>query len=366
MLLGGSKGGTMGTRDVYIGTFTAEWKSSTPVGSPAEGIEHFRFDETTGALEHLDTTRGLESPQFLAAHPTLPVLYAAEDTSPGYISTLTIGPGGVLEPRARTTSVGNWPAHMSVHPSGGHAYAGNYRSGIIVAFPIDTEGIAGTVDAAREIEGKGRGSLPRNEASHPHQIRPFPNGEHVLVCDVGYDILLSYPTEADGSFAPTSPVRVEFPPESAPRNIEFDANGRYLYVVGETDSMLYVLEADGGVPGRIIGTYPTAPTGFEGHNSPSEIVLHPDRQTLYVANRGSNTVTIFHLDPVDGSVELLGHESAIDRVPRGIEIVPGGRFLIVTNMDPGTVVVYRIGADRLLEPVGSPVPCNSPSMSLFV
>jgi 6-phosphogluconolactonase len=202
--------------------------------------------------------------------------------------------------------------------------------------------------------------------AHPHQIRPTPDGRHLLVCDVGLDIVFCYETTEDGAITSTPPLRVEFPPVSAPRHLEFDPSGRYVYVNGETDSMLYVLEADAGVPSKIIGSAPCAPPGFEGHNSPTELMLHPDGRTLYLASRGSNTVTIFDIDNSSGSVEVLGHADTLDGGPRGLKIDPSGRFVVVANTEPASIVVFRVGEDRLLEPVAPPLPCHAPSSLLFI
>ena len=116
---------------VFVGMYTKEWSWSRPLGTPALGIECFRFDDSNGSLTDLETTAGLLSPQYLAVHPRLAILYAAEDASPGFLVGL-----------ARAGSGGNWPAHISVHPSGHHAYVVNYRSGNLAAFRIDELGRA--------------------------------------------------------------------------------------------------------------------------------------------------------------------------------------------------------------------------------
>ena len=57
---------------VYVGTYTSK-------GS--EGIYRFRFDLSSGKLERLGMTSGVENPSFLAIHPSGKFLYAVSEIS---------------------------------------------------------------------------------------------------------------------------------------------------------------------------------------------------------------------------------------------------------------------------------------------
>jgi 6-phosphogluconolactonase len=160
-------------------------------------------------------------------------------------------------------------------------------------------------------------------------------------------------------------VRIEFPPESAPRNIEFHPSGNFVYVVGERDSRLYVLESEDGRPARIRDSYATTTPGYSGRNNPSEIKLHIKGRALYVGNRGSDCVTIFHLDHSGGSIEAADHQPSLGRGPRAITIDPTGRYLLAGNADSGDIVVFQIDDRGGLRPAGPPVPSPSPSSIVF-
>lgn len=55
--------------NVYVGTFSAADQS--------DGIAVYRLDPSTGALTHLRSLGGLNSPSFLAIHPSRPLLNQA-------------------------------------------------------------------------------------------------------------------------------------------------------------------------------------------------------------------------------------------------------------------------------------------------
>ena len=77
---------------VYVGAITAAYNEPQPplylrpeplpregnMGEDRVGITVLDLDMASGALTQIQTVRGLRNPTFLAMHPTLPLLYAAE------------------------------------------------------------------------------------------------------------------------------------------------------------------------------------------------------------------------------------------------------------------------------------------------
>jgi 6-phosphogluconolactonase len=349
--------------DVYVGTFTT--KEPFITGEPSEGLEHFTFDDGTGSVNRLPTTTGLHNPQYLTRHPTLPVIYAAEASNPGAVSSFRVKPDGALEALGSTPSMGDFAVAVGVHPSGGHVYVANWGNGTTAALALATNGkvLAGVPIAQRHVDRHG--VQVNYAATRPHHIRPTPSGDSVLVAYAGSDELATYAANPDGG-VPSEPITcVSFPADSATRHIEFHPSGSRVYVVGERDSLLYVLEAEGGRPTRIISSHLTPPAGFESQNRTSELKIHPDGSVLYVGNRGSDCVAMFALDDAGDVVEILDHQPT-GGAPRGLTLDPTGRHMLVANTDSCDVVVFAIGRDRRLEPLGISVPARSPSSVLLV
>ena len=81
---------------VYVGAITAAYNEPQPplylrpeplpregnMGEANVGISVFDLDMTSGALTPIQAVRGLRNPSFLAIHPTLPLLYAADARPP--------------------------------------------------------------------------------------------------------------------------------------------------------------------------------------------------------------------------------------------------------------------------------------------
>jgi 6-phosphogluconolactonase len=347
----------MAVWNVYVGTFTAEFPWLT--GTAGQGIDRFSFDDATGSLRYLDTTVGVVSPQYLVQHPRLPILYAAEFAVPGRLTTFAIGPGGSLQRLSTTPSLGEMAVAVSIHPGARHAYVANWGSGTLAALTLDADGMVTRADPIAQLEGR------ESRAAHPHHIRPSPGGNSVLVAYAGLDELTAYGADGAGALSELPIVRIEFPAESAPRHIEFHPSGQFVYVVGERDSRLYVLESEDGRPTRIRDSYATPPAGYSGRNNPSEIKLHIKARTLYVGNRGSDCVTIFRLDPSGGSIEAADHQPSLGRGPRAVSIDPTGQYLLAGNADSGDLVVFQIDARGGLRPAGPPIRSASPSSIVF-
>ena len=362
--------------NVYVGGFTREfaqeieqlnktadifWRGNHPGlrGTPSQGIERFGFDDGTGTLRRTETTAGdLISPQYLALHPRLPVVYAAEFGRPGRLSALVVRPDGALARGSRTGPSGELAVAVSVHPSGNCAYVAHWGDGTLAVVPLDAEGMVAMAGSAATA---GRRDGP--SARH-HEARVTPRGNGLLVTDIGREELIAFGLDAGGTLSTSPTARISLPGTS-PRHIEFHPSGRFVYVVGERGSMLHILEAEDGIPRKILHSYSTVPPGYQGKSTPSELSIHPDGHTIYVGNRGSDCITIFSLDDC-GTAKPLGYQPSLGRSPRGVRIDPTGRYLLVANRDSGNIAVFKIERDRRLTPVGEPVDASSPSSIVFV
>jgi 6-phosphogluconolactonase len=348
-------------RDLYVGTYTVAQHAP---GTPSDGIEHLAFDDDTGFLQHLETIAGVQSPQYLTAHPTAQILYATEMATPGALAAFAVRPHDTLQQVSTAESLGDLPIAVSVHPTGGYAYLANW-SGTVTQFPLADDGRLGTAEPIPQ-GGRDRCAPPNDdEGSHPHQIRPTPSGNGVLVAYRGRNELVAYTADPDGRLSALPVATIEFPGSSGPRHIEFHSSGRWLYVVGEHDSMLYVIEADEGIPIQITGAYPTIPEA-DDKNRTSELTLHPDGHALYVGNRGADCVTVFAVGDSGAEVAAVGHEPTIGQGPRALTIDPTGKYLVVGNAIADETRVFAIEDDHRLTPTGVSVKTNSPSSLLFV
>ena len=117
---------TSGPVYAYVGTYSDGGKPWR--GGRGLGVHQFVVDGATGALKPIPgappavasagSDAKLRNPASLARHPTLPMLYAANEFEAGSVSAFRIGANGALSFVAEMPCGGKDPAHLSVHPDG--------------------------------------------------------------------------------------------------------------------------------------------------------------------------------------------------------------------------------------------------------
>ncbi|GGO81795.1 lactonase family protein [Nonomuraea cavernae] len=276
----------------------------------------------------------LASPSFLAAHPTLPVLYAVGELEQGWITALTTEGG--LAPLDERSSDGHSPCHVAVHPSGTLLAVANYGDGTAGLHHLGPGG-AFTGEPIT-LRHEGAGPVPdRQEGAHAHQC--VFHDDLLYVSDLGTDEIRRY--TLDGT--PLESLRLD--PGTGPRHLAFA--GSRLYVVGELDGIVTLIDGE--------SRQGTPASRREVVNQPSHLAVA--NGLVYVANRGPDTISVLRADDL----------SPVAEVPSGGEwprhfAIDGDR-LYVANQRSDSVTVFAL-EDGVPEPTGQAYEVRSPSCVL--
>jgi 6-phosphogluconolactonase len=96
------------------------------------------------------------------------------------------------------------------------------------------------------------------------------------------------------------------------------------------------------------------------------VTISPSGKFLYGSNRGADSITVFAIDPVKGTLKPVEYVSTEGRTPRNFGIDPAARFLIAANQDSSNLVVFRIdAATGRLTPTGQKADAPSPTCVVF-
>ena len=87
-----------------------------------------------------------------------------------------------------------------------------------------------------------------------------------------------------------------------------------------------------------IGSSPSS----SAFNSASEILVHPSGLFVYSANRGNDSVSVFHSNEQTGQLTLQEVESVRGSYPRNINLDPTGKWLFAAGQHSNTVSVFAI------------------------
>lgn len=341
----------------WIGTYTR---------GKSKGIYAYRWIPG----EHKFTALGLAgetgNPSFLAVHPNQRFLYAVNEMDAGTVSAFEIDPGsGQLKPLNHVSSRGSGPCHVAVDRSGRWAYAANYNSGSVAAFPIKGDGSLG--EASVFVQHTGSSVNPqRQRGPHAHEVVLSPDNRYLLVADLGLDQVLVYPVEGEsGGFNSRDAAQVKLAPGSGPRHIAFRPDGKFVYVITEMANTVTAFRY-GATRASFeeIQTISTLPAGYNGPHSGAEIAVHNGH--LYASNRGQDSIAVFRIDPNTGTLTPGGHTPTQGKTPRNFAIDPTGGYLLAANQDSDSVVLFRIdGGTGGLVPAGETWDIGSPVCVAF-
>ncbi len=351
---------------VYIGTNT---------GPKSQGIYVYKLNMTTGRLAPLGLAANSNNPGFLAIDYTHRYLYAVneigdyEGHKTGSVTAFSINrKTGKLTLLNIVASGGSGPTHLVVDKTGKFVLVANYGAGSVALFPILTAGRLG--NALTVLPQTGHSVNPQRQGEpHAHSIYVSPDNRYAVSADLGTDQVYVYRFDADrGTLAPNQPAFVKVPAGTGPRHFAFDPHGRFGYVVEEMGSSITAFSYD-AAHGSLhpIQTLSTLPSGYKGSSNSAEIEMHPFGKFLYASNRGHDSITVFAIDPLKGTLTPKEYDSTEGKTPRSFNMDPTGHYLIAANQGSDSLVVFRVDATTgHLTPTGQKLDAPSPTCVTFV
>ncbi|KQT75162.1 lactonase family protein [Microbacterium sp. Leaf436] len=292
------------------------------------------------------------SPSWVAAHPTLDVLYAALE-SDGTVQAYRRSAETRLTPLGRPIDAGAAVCHVAVAPDASHLVASCWGDGRVVRIDLDAEGrpsrpviaadasdpygagptgetistgarvsgaavpdLAAAARALREAVGEqyahfvpAYDDAPVTDAeseeaaagervSRAHQAIFLPGGL-VATTDMGLDLVRFWRSGPAG----LRPVQeVVLPQGSGPRHGLWHPSG-HLYVVTELSREVFVLAADASGRWSIVSGQPLI--GTLDTDTAAELCASRDGATVYAGVRGSDTVGVLSVRGAGEQLQLL-------------------------------------------------------------
>jgi len=314
---------------LFVGTYTAS-------------IYLVRMDRRSGELLRVGSVNAGANPSFLSIHPNSRVLYAVNELErTGAVSAFAIESGtGALTRLNEQPSGGGAPCYVSVDRSGRAALVANYAGGSVALLPI---GPNGALAPAHVVQHTGKGpNAERQEAPHAHCILPDPSNRFALAADLGADRVFVYHLDLEGrSLRHIEEGDAVMRPGAGPRHLAFHPTLPLVFVANELDSTVATLRFDGERGAlSLLDARSTVLAGWTGTNYPADIHVAPNGRTLYVSNRGHNSIAVFSVADSTAALALEQTVSTEGDWPRNFSLHPSGRWLLVANQRSDSVVVF--------------------------
>jgi 6-phosphogluconolactonase (cycloisomerase 2 family) len=272
---------------IWTGSYTAD------KGGQAEGIGAVRA-APDGTLSWLGLAAKADSPSFLAAHPSLPVVYAVGEQARTLRAYRRAGAFG-LDPAGPAWPTGEAPCHVAVDPQGRYLTVTCWGDGRVLLFELDDDGgIAAVFGAAASTEP--------DRPSRAHSSLMLADGR-VMTTDLGHDLLRVWNYVPGAGLALDHEVAL--PNGSGPRHLAQHASGS-VFVVTEYSVEVAVVQRSAATGiFRLAGVGPATQAGALPGDSAAEIALASDGRHAYVGVRGSNRMSVLQVGAGGSSLQPL-------------------------------------------------------------
>ncbi len=343
---------------VFVGTYT---------DSGSRGIYSFRFNAESGSMGEIELAATSDNPSFLVPDKSRRFLYAAneiekfEGKTDGSVSVFKIDLKTAKLTALQQVSSGGWgPVYLSMDKAARHVLVANYGVGSIAVLPIERDGKLGRLTS----EVQHVGSHPR-----PHAIETSNNDRFALVPDLGLNKIYSYRYNAEtGSLMAAMTPTKTLPPNTGPRHFAMSPSGKFAYVANETASSVkvYSFDQETGLL-QEQQTISTLPAESKIQNTAAEIALDHTGSSLYVSNRGEDTIVLFNVDQKTGKLSFRERYPSGGKTPRTFAIDPTNRWMFVANQGSNEITIFeRDPSTGRLAPTSKTVAVTAPAHLIFV
>lgn len=341
--LSGQTGGM--TTSLWLGAYTAD------SGGHGRGISRVTLN-ADGSIAGIRRAVAVDSPSFVATHPTQPVVYAAEEFA-RRLAAFRVVRTGELVALGDAQPAGEAVCHVAVAPDGRFAVATCWGDGRVFVYELDERGaivgpaeLPASVDPHRDIADEPR-------PSRAHSSMFLPDGR-ILTTDLGHDTVRVWRAEG-ATLVPVSQTVLPF--GSGPRHMVLHPSG-HVYVVTEHSIEVAVLDPETLAVAAIV---PAITPHERNGNAGAHISFDGDRH-VHVTVRGANVVGVLEVTDAGSRLSPVARVDCGGNWPR--HHLQLGDRLYVANQLSEDIAVFRLRDGMpVLDasvPTGSPT-CLTPA-----
>ena len=338
----------------YVGTYTS---------GDSKGIYKCTLDDD-GVLSNKGLVATTENPAFLTFSSDKKFLVCVNSNRPqdGSISSFKILEDS-LSFLSKTTSGGPGPCHVSANNQG-FVVVTNYTDGSCCLLKIDDHGILSELMDFKKHTGSG--ASDRQDAPHPHSAWFEPNGDNILMPDLGTNEVWVYNIDTTtNKLQLSAQQKINMAPGAGPRHLTFHPNKKWAYVVNELDCTVTHLEKQDNGTYSIKNSISTLPVSFTETNTCADIHISNDGKFLYASNRGHNSLAIYKITKQNGNLVLADIVATLGDTPRNFSISPNDEYVIVANQNSNNIISFKRDQETGLLSFVSKIDSPSPVCILF-
>ncbi len=233
----------------------------------------------------------------------------------------------------------------------------NYGSGNFHICSLDDNSLPNNVIFSQTFKGVGFYHNGRQNSSHIHSTAFSPNGDKMIVVDLGLDKLYLYSIDTLRSNNFVLEQKILLPNGEGPRMGCFSHDGKFFYVLTELGNKLFVYNLENqAVLEQCINILPE---NYTSENLAADIQLSNDGKFIYVSNRGFNHIVCFSVDKLLGTVQHCFNYCIPGEGVRSFCMSPNGDFFVIACQKTDEILVYERNThtgtfEKLFEKVSVP------------
>ena len=352
-------------------SFAASHSQRVFVGSGTpDGILAYDWDPATAELTPVGVAAKLANVDWITLSSDRRLLYAASEVDSfngkptGAVASFLVA-GGALTQISAQNSASAGTCHVALDHTGRVLLAADYGGGSASSFLVTNGKLSSAVwNEHYKVHGP---NTDRQQSAHAHFASFSPDNRFAYVNDLGGDCIHIYSLNA-ATAALTPLAAYQAKPGAGPRTLHFHPNGHTAYSINELDSTVDVLEwhkADGSL--TLVTRIALLPAGYTGDTHACDTVISKDGKWVYFANRGNNSIYLFHADEKTGSLTPSGRFDCGGKTPRNFVLDPTERWMLVANQDSNQISVFARNPETgVLAKEGKSYAAAAPMCILFV
>jgi len=248
--------------------------------------------------------------------------------------------------------------YIAIDATGRYLLGASYGANLVSVNPIGKDGKV----------GKPQQVIPT--ARNAHSIITDKTNKYVFVPHLGTDQIFQFKfDDKTGKLSANTPATVQMKQGTGPRHIIMSADNRFAYLLSElvatvttlsldakTGLLTYVSDVSALAPdSKLVPGAPRGAISGPGTNAPpprdvsndiwaSDLHLTPNGKFLYALERTGNQIGAMSVDAKTGKLTYLS-TTPTEKQPRGFQIDPSGKYMVVTGEKSDTISVYEIAGD---------------------
>lgn len=319
----------------YVGSYTYIGKS--------KGLTIFDVDVEKGIFTKRKEIR-VSNASYIRPSADGKFLYSVTDEG---IVAFKILPDGDLEMINTASIRGMRGCFIELYEEKNFMFVAGYHDGKVTVLRIREDG--GVGDITHGIYDKGMGSVAeRTTVPHISCVRMTPDNEYVCVVDLGIDQMKVFRLNPElGKLKLVDILRCDL--NSAPRNVMFKPDGRFMYMISELKNEIWVYSYDNssGYPQfELIQRVSTLAKKHSNVNAAMRIRFSRGYNYVLCSNVGDNSAGVFKIDHETGLLTQMCVLPISGRYPKDVGMLPGEKYLYSLNHEDGTITCFTMDYER--------------------